>query len=300
MSTLHNFFANKTIVITGAASGIGAALASVFAELGSKIAICDIDESALAGVTTALRSAHPDINLFTSRLDVSSQTDWQTYLAHVATHCGHIDVVINNAGIEGSSQPVWASDDQLLKRVMNVNFYGMVFGSKAALPYLTQRSWAALVNVSSIFGFVAPPNTADYCASKFAIRGYTESLRAELELVHPQVQVHLVHPGGINTNITRLAQSQKFKERFLTTEPKAIALHIAKSIMGNKARIVFGNQALKTYIASRLLSLKWLSKLTGKEIAGLGMEEDYRTDHDGFNIKNDDSHDIFKPQSTET
>ncbi len=285
MPTLQDFFANKTIVVTGAASGIGAALASVFAELDSKVAICDIDESALAAVAKTLKASHPDMTLFTSGLDVSSQTDWQAYLANVAAHCGHIDVVINNAGIEGSSQPVWASDEDVLKRVMDVNFYGMVYGSKAALPYLTQRPWAALVNISSIFGFVAPPNTADYCASKFAIRGYTESLRAELELVHPQIQVHLVHPGGINTNITRLAQSQKFKERFLTTDPRAIALHIATSIMRNKARIVFGNQAIKTYIASRILSLKWLNKLTGKEIAGLGMEEDYRTDHEGFKVR---------------
>ena len=285
MPTLQDFFANKTIVVTGAASGIGAALASVFAELGSKVAICDIDESALAAVAKTLKASHPDMTLFTSGLDVSSQVDWQTYLANVAAHCGYIDVVINNAGIEGSSQPVWASDEDVLKRVMDVNFYGMVYGSKAALPYLTQRPWAALVNISSIFGFVAPPNTADYCASKFAIRGYTESLRAELELVYPQIQVHLVHPGGINTNITRLAQSQKFKERFLTTDPRAIALHIANSIMRNKARIVFGNQAIKTYIASRILSLKWLNKLTGREIAGLGMEEDYRTDHEGFKVR---------------
>lgn len=284
MATPHDFFANKTVVITGAASGIGEALAAVFAELRCKVAICDVDDSALAAVATSLRAAHPNMTLFSSALDVSNQSDWHTYLAKVVAHCEHIDVVINNAGIEGSSQPVWASDDNLLKRVMDVNFYGMVYGSKAALPYLTQRPWAALVNVSSIFGFVAPPNTADYCASKFAIRGYTESLRAELELVHPQIQVHLVHPGGINTNITRLAQSQKFKERFLTTEPKAIALHIASSIMRNKARIVFGNQATKTHIASRILPLKWLTKLTGKEIAGLGMEEHYRKDHEGFKV----------------
>jgi butyryl-CoA dehydrogenase len=129
---------------------------------------------------------------------------------------------------------------------------------------------------------IAPPNTADYCASKFAIRGYTEALRAELALVHPQVQVHLVHPGGINTNITRSAQSQKFKQRFLTTAPSDIAMHIADCIMRNKARIIFGNQAGRAHIASRLLPLKWLSKLTGKEIRGLGMEGDYRAEHPGF------------------
>ncbi|MFT6329290.1 MAG: butyryl-CoA dehydrogenase [Bermanella sp.] len=288
MPVLHDFFASKTVVITGAASGIGRALANVFADLECKVAICDIDESALSDVALQLKSTHPALTLFTSVLDVANKTDWGTYLADVASHCEHIDIVINNAGIEGSSQPAWASDDELLKRVMNVNFYGMVYGSKAALPYLTQRSWAALVNVSSVFGLLAPPNTADYCASKFAIRGYTESLRAELELVHPQVQVHLVHPGGIDTNITRLEQSKKFKERFLTTKPETIALHIANSIMRNKARIVFGNQATKTHIASRILPLKWLSKLSGKEIHGLGMEDDYRTDHAGFTIKKSD------------
>ncbi|MFT7261306.1 MAG: NAD(P)-dependent dehydrogenase (short-subunit alcohol dehydrogenase family) [Glaciecola sp.] len=286
MTALHDFFATKTVVVTGAASGIGKALATVFADLGCKVAICDIDEVALSNVAVKLQSAHPDMTLFTRLLDVSSATDWETFLEGVASHCEHIDVVINNAGIEGSARPVWASDDELLKRVMDVNFYGMVYGSKAALPYLAMRPWAALVNVSSIFGLVAPPNTADYCASKFAIRGYTESLRAELVLVHPQVQVHLVHPGGINTNITRLKQSQQFKARFLTTPPEAIALHIANAIRHNKARIVFGNQATKTHIASRIFPLKWLTKLTGKEIDGLGMEDDYRTDHDGFTLKN--------------
>jgi short-subunit dehydrogenase len=285
MPALHDFFANKTVVITGAASGIGKALATLFADLGCKVAICDIDEGALSNVAVKLQSAHPGMTLFKSFLDVSSKTDWETFLDGAFGYCKHIDIVINNAGIEGSAQPVWASDDELLKRVMDVNFYGMVYGSKTALPYLTMRPWAALVNVSSIFGLVAPPNTADYCASKFAIRGYTESLRAELALVHPQVQVHLVHPGGINTNITRLEQSQKFKARFLTTPPEEIALHIANSIMHNKARIVFGNQATKTHIASRILPLKWLTKLTGKEIDGLGMEGDYQVDHNGFKAK---------------
>jgi NAD(P)-dependent dehydrogenase (short-subunit alcohol dehydrogenase family) len=285
MPALHDFFANKTVVVTGAAYGIGKALATLFADLGCKVAICDIDEAALSTVVVNLKSAHPDMTLFTSLLDVSCKADWENFLDGAVGHCEHIDIVINNAGIEGSAQPVWASDDELLKRVMDVNFYGMVYGSKTALPYLTMRPWAALVNVSSIFGLVAPPNTADYCASKFAIRGYTESLRAELALVHPQVQVHLVHPGGINTNITRLEQSQKFKTRFLTTKPETIALNIANSIMRNKARIVFGNQATKTHIASRILPLKWLTKLTGREIRGLGMEDDYRTDHDGFKVK---------------
>jgi butyryl-CoA dehydrogenase len=283
MSALSTFFTDKTVVITGAGSGIGEALATEFAALGSKLAICDIDETALNRVARKLQQAHPNLVFVSSIVDVSNKADWYTFLESASAQCSYIDILINNAGIEGSAQPTWATDDDILKRVMDVNFYGMVHGSKAVLPFLVKRPWAALVNVSSIFGLIAPPNTADYCASKFAIRGYTESLRAELELVHPHVQVHLVHPGGINTNITRLEQSQKFKARFLKTEPSEIAHHIAKSIYRNQARIVFGNQANRAHLASRLLPLKWLSKLAGKEIKGLGMEDDYRVDHPGFN-----------------
>ena len=290
-SSLTAFFANKTVVVTGAGSGIGKALAAVFAELECKLAICDIDETALSATRNELQATHPQLCLYTNVLDVSKKADWHQYLASAAKHCGELDVLINNAGIEGSAQPVWATDDEVLHRVMDVNFYGMVYGSKAALPYLCKRPWSALVNVSSVFGLIAPPNTADYCASKFAIRGYTEALRAELELIYPQIQVHLVHPGGINTNITRLENSQKFKELFLKTEPKEIALHIAKSIMRNKARIVFGNQAHRAHIASRILPLKWLNTLSGKEIKGMGMEDDYHVDHDGFALKNNDKDD---------
>lgn len=288
MSSISTFFAHKTVLVTGAGSGIGEALARTFAALGSQLAICDIDADALANVASELRHEHPNLALVTCVVDVSKKADWHAYIEASVAQLGHIDVLINNAGIEGSAQPVWATSDETLERVMNVNFYGMVYGSKMVLPYLAERPWAALMNVSSIFGLIAPPNTADYCASKFAIRGYTESLRAELELIHPHVQVHLVHPGGINTNITRLEQSQQFKARFLKTEPSEIALHIAQSIYRNKARIVFGNQANRAHIASRLLPLKWLSKLAGREIEGLGMEGDYHTEHPGLQIRNKD------------
>ncbi len=287
MPSLQDFFTNKVVVISGAASGIGAGLAHCFASLGCNLALCDIDTEALAEVADTITKQHPTTQLHIETIDVSRKAAWQSFLCNAASQLNHIDIMINNAGIEGSCQPVWATDDDVLHKVMDVNFYGMVYGSKVALPYLVKRPWAALVNVSSIFGLLAPPNTADYCASKFAIRGYTESLRAELAQIHPQVQVQLVHPGGINTNITRLPQSQKFKERFLTEEPSAIALHIAKSIMHNKARIIFGNQAGRTSLASRILPLKWLSKLLAKEIDGLDMKEDYTVDHDGFSLPKD-------------
>jgi butyryl-CoA dehydrogenase len=290
MQEYQRFYQGKTVVISGAASGIGSALAHLFAEFACKIAICDIDETALKQVAESIHQsqlqketgADSQTPIVSHVVDVADKAAWGTFLEKCIDTHEHIDILINNAGIEGSSQPVWASKDETLERVMDVNFYGMVFGSKTSLPYLVQRPWAALVNVSSIFGLVAPPNTADYSASKFAIRGYTESLRAELALVHPQVQVHLVHPGGINTNITRLEHSQKFKQRFLTTEPRALALQIAKGVMQDKARIIFGNQAKRSALASRLLPLQWLSRILSREIDGLGLEDDYMKAHEGF------------------
>lgn len=290
MQEYQRFYKGKTVVISGAASGIGSALAHLFAEFACKIAICDIDEAALEQVVKSIHDSQQNrsngtesqASIVSHVVDVADKAAWVAFLEKCIDTHEHIDVLINNAGIEGSSQPVWASTDETLERVMDVNFYGMVFGSKTSLPYLVQRPWAALVNVSSIFGLVAPPNTADYSASKFAIRGYTESLRAELALVHPQVQVHLVHPGGINTNITRLEHSQKFKQRFLTTEPRALALQIAKGVMQDKARIIFGNQAKRSALASRLLPLQWLSRILSREIDGLGLEDDYMKAHEGF------------------
>ncbi|MFC4700719.1 SDR family NAD(P)-dependent oxidoreductase [Glaciecola siphonariae] len=288
ISSLDTFFTGKTVVITGAGSGIGKGLAKTFAHFNCKLALCDIDEQALQTVVKELSVELPNYcedNVFSSAFDVSDRAQWDDFLSNTAQQHQHIDVLINNAGIEGSCRPVWASDEQSLQRVMDVNFYGMVHGCKAVLPYLSQRPWAALLNVSSIFGLIAPPNTADYCASKFAIRGYTESLRAELSLIHPHIQVHLIHPGGINTNITRLEQSQKFKHRFLTTAPTDIAMYIAKCIMQNKARIVYGNKSGLAHFASRFFPLSWLNKISAREVKSLGLEEDYRDDHPGFTTR---------------
>jgi short-subunit dehydrogenase len=285
MPTLTQFYTGKTVVITGAASGIGRALAECFARSGAKLSLADIDADALKKVAETLQQHDPHLKVLLTPFDVSNKAAWQSFLARTAEQFGQIDVLINNAGIEGSSQPVWATSDETLERVMAVNFYGMVYGSKAILPYFAQRPWAALVNVSSIFGLIAPPNTADYAASKFAIRGYTESLHAELAQLFPQIQVHLVHPGGINTNITRLAQSQAFKAEFLTTPAHKLADMIAKSVMRKRARIVYGNRATLVNIASRFLPLAIISRLIGKEMEKLNMTAEYRKDHPQLNIK---------------
>lgn len=282
MSKLSQFYSNKVIVITGAGSGIGLALAECLAKSGAHLALCDIDKPALDSATQHFATTYPHSTILKAELDVAQKERWAPFLSDVYEKFGYIDMLVNNAGIEGSSRPVWATDDQTLERVMNVNFYGMVHGSKAVLPYLVKRDWSALVNVSSIFGLIGPPNTADYAASKFAIRGYTEALHAELSMIYPQVQVHLVHPGGINTHITRSKQSQRFKSTFLTTPPSALANVIARSVMHNNARIVYGNQSTLVKIAARLLPLSWLSFMISKEMLKLDMTEDYHKDHPGL------------------
>lgn len=285
MPTLSSFYAEKIVVITGAASGIGQALAECFAELGANLSLADIDAEALQDVAKTLQQNHVNIDICTNGFDVAEKVAWQTFLKSTYDHFGQIDVLINNAGIEGSSKPVWATSDEALERVMAVNFFGMVHGSKGVLPYFAQRPWAALVNVSSIFGLIGPPNTADYAASKFAIRGYTESLHAELSQLFPHIQVHLVHPGGIDTNITRVKEGQAFKSEFLTTPPNKLAETIAKSVMHNHSRIVYGNQSTLVKIASRIRPLAWISRLISKEMKKLNMNNEYRTDHPELNIK---------------
>ena len=127
MPTLSNFYVGKTVVITGAASGIGRALAECFAKLGANLSLADIDAQALDNITQTLIQNYPDRDVLAIPFDVSIKSSWQSFLTATCDHFGHIDVLLNNAGIEGSSKPVWATSDETLERVMAVNFFGMVY-----------------------------------------------------------------------------------------------------------------------------------------------------------------------------
>jgi len=140
----------------------------------------------------------------------------------------------------------------------------VVNGTRAFIPQLQAENRGAIVNVSSIFGLVGTPNHADYCGSKFAVRGFTESLM--VELASTDIQVHLLHPGGIKTNIARQESSKAFSEHFLTTSADDIAQHLITSIKKNKLRIIYGNSAMKTWLGTRLLSLKMLRKVIWSEM----------------------------------
>ena len=277
---MFNFYRDKIIVVTGAASGMGASYAKQLAAAGARLALCDWHADKLAELAKTLNMAPEDI--YIEAFDVSQPNAMHAFAQACMAHFGAVDMVINNAGIEGSTRPVWATSVEDYQRVLGVNFFGVVNGTQAFLPYLVSRPWAALVNISSIFGIIGTPSNSDYCASKFAVRGFTEALMAELAEVHPQVQVHLVHPGGIATAITRSANSQAFAKALLTTPADDIVRHVLSAVLANRKRIVYGNQAQKTYWGAKLLPLHTLVKVIGRQFRRFKNPQDYCADHPSF------------------
>mgnify|MGYP000011006883 CR=1 FL=1 len=265
-------FKQKVVVITGAASGMGRAYALAFAKEGSLLALCDFDEQGLKD-TQVLVANITDAKTCSKIFDISDEEATFDFAAQVKSELGNAHVVINNAGIEGSTKPVWASDADSFKRVMNVNYFGVVNGTRAFLPQLQEDNRGVIVNVSSIFGLAGTPNHADYCGSKFAVRGFTEALMVELK--SSKIQVHLLHPGGIKTNIARKENSRAFSERFLTTSADDIAQYLIKGIQKNKLRIVYGNGALKTFLGARFLPLAIIRSLIWNEMKPTIDMQDY-------------------------
>ncbi|KAA1421653.1 SDR family oxidoreductase [Nocardioides humilatus] len=255
-------FTDKVVVVTGAGSGMGRAYALELARRGAALALNDYDAAALAETVTSLPSS---TTVITEHYDVSDRDATYRFAARVQTELGGAHVVINNAGIEGGCQPVWATEDRDYERVMAVNFYGVVHGTRAFLPQLLARGEGAIVNVSSIFGLVGTPNHSDYNASKFAARGFTEALSAEL--LHTPITVHLVHPGGIDTNITRRAESQQFSGKYLSTSPEAIARVVLDAVGTRKGRIVYGHGARKTWLGARLLPQRLMARAVWRDMA---------------------------------
>jgi len=168
-------FNGKIVVLTGAASGIGKALAVLLATRGARLALLDKDPDGLA-VTKALCSGH-DVRTYV--VDVSNRERMEEVARQVAGDCSTVDVLINNAGVS-SSGAIRELTDATLRWTMDINFWGTVYGTRAFLPFLMSRSEAALVNVSSVYGLIGVPGQAAYCASKFAVRGFTEALRQDL------------------------------------------------------------------------------------------------------------------------
>ncbi|MFN0120354.1 MAG: SDR family NAD(P)-dependent oxidoreductase [Blastocatellia bacterium] len=258
---------NTVAVITGAGSGIGRALALGLAARRAGLAIADVNREGLA--ETAHLLAGTGVKVSTHIVDVADQEQVAALAGDVVREHGHASLLINNAGVAliGNFEEIGVDDMEWL---MSINFWGVVYGVRHFLPILRAQPRAHIVNISSIFGIVGFPGQTAYCASKFAVRGLSESLRHELEAEGANVQVSVVHPGGIKTNIARAArpgaQTDLSKhgivgdfDKLAPTTPEQAAEQIIRGILRNKPRIVVGPDAGMMDRLQRLLPVRYFS-----------------------------------------
>lgn len=248
-------FRNKVAAITGAGSGIGQALALNLASQGCHLALSDINESGLQETAESTRAA--GVKVTTTILDVSDRQAVFAWAEKTAAEHGSVNMVFNNAGV-ALSGTVGALSVEDYEWIMNINFWGVLYGTKAFLPLLEQSGEGHVVNISSVFGLTSQPMMSGYNASKFAVRGFTESLRQDLELAKSKVTATCVHPGGIKTNIAKAARVsesvkaltgvsdeetlEKYEKMFIHT-PDTAAKTILKGVRKNKRRVLIGMDA---------------------------------------------------------
>jgi NADP-dependent 3-hydroxy acid dehydrogenase YdfG len=244
-------FAGKVAAVTGAGSGIGQALALELGRSGASLAISDVDLEGLAKTEEQLKAIGAPVR--SDRLDVTEREAFHVYADHINEHYGKVNQIYNNAGIAYTGDvDVTAFKD--IERVMDVDFWGVVNGTKAFLPHLVASGDGHVVNVSSLFGLLSIPGQAAYNSAKFAVRGFTEALRQEMVLNREPVKVTSIHPGGIKTAIARngltaegldpAAQSKVFDKRLASTTPQRAAEVILDGVRKNKARVLVGRDAV--------------------------------------------------------
>src|SRR3954454_2264659 len=195
-------FAGKVAVVTGAGSGIGQALAIELARSGASMAISDVDTEGLAVTEERLKAIGAPVKA--DRLDVTEREAFELYADAVKEHFGKVNQIYNNAAIAFAGD-IEVSQFKDIERVMDVDYWGVVNGTKVFLPHLIASGDGHVVNVSSVFGLLAVPGQGAYNAAKFAVRGFTEALRQEMLVAGHPVKVTCVHPGGIKTAIARNA-----------------------------------------------------------------------------------------------
>ncbi|MFD6893376.1 SDR family NAD(P)-dependent oxidoreductase [Rhodococcus sp. NPDC060086] len=243
-------FLGKVAVITGAGSGIGRALALNLAAKGARLALSDVDTVGLE--ETARRARDLGAEVEADALDVSQREKVMEYADKVVARFGVVNQVYNNAGIayHGEFERTEFKD---FERIMDVDFWGVVNGTKAFLPHLIASGDGHLINVSSLFGLLSIPGQSAYNAAKFAVRGFTESLRQEMLVAKHPVRVTCVHPGGIKTAIARNAVvpdgddqvsfAQFFDSKLARTSPEDAAATIVNGVRKDKGRVLIGADA---------------------------------------------------------
>lgn len=267
-------FKEKVAVITGAGSGMGRYLAILLAKDGADVCVCDVNEETLNETVAMLRKYN--VSVSSHLLDVSDKESIEALPQKVIDQHGKVDLVFNNAGVTAGSH-FKDMDEDNWDWVMGINFDGVINSTRAFIPHLINHSEAAIVNTSSIFGMVAVPGQTAYHATKFAVRGFTESLALEMKETNPNLQIHCVHPGHIGTNIAATARmsDKDFKDNearssiFTKNAPKTqqemgelfkeggmhpskAAKIILNGVKKNKSRIFIGLDAKLLDLSQRL------------------------------------------------
>ena len=257
-------FQNKVAVITGAGSGIGRALARDLAAAGARLALSDVNQVGLQETADSLGLGSD--RLITEAFDVADRDAFYAFAERVTGHFGAAHLVFNNAGV-ALGATVEDMSYEGFEWLMGINFWGVVHGTKAFLPHLKAAGDGHIVNVSSVFGLIGVPTQSAYNASKFAVRGFTEALRQELEMEGGRVSCTSVHPGGIKTNIARNARmgagvekitgdvdkARRDFEKMFRTTPEEASQTILKGVKGNKRRVLIGSDARAIDSMQRLM-----------------------------------------------
>ncbi|MEM6261228.1 MAG: SDR family oxidoreductase [Bacteroidota bacterium] len=250
-------FTRKVAVITGAGNGIGRCLAQALATEGAHLALADIGSEALEETVKSLPPA--DHLVTTHVVDVANREAVEEFTREVVAQHGAAHLIINNAGVSYAGRVTNLLYEDM-EWIMNINYWGVVYGTKSFLPVLLEQGEGHIVNISSIFGLVGVPTQAAYNATKFAVRGFTEALRREL--AESPIGVTCVHPGGIRTQIAergKFAASPQSRARWIKgfdkmakTTPEAAAANIVNGVRRNKVRVLIGRDAYMIDFFARL------------------------------------------------
>ena len=261
MSAVRSY-RGRTCVVTGAGSGIGRALAVELGGRGARLAVSDVALTAVEETAASCRALGADARAYA--LDVADRAAVHDHASLVAADFGAVHLVVNNAGVALHGLVAELSDEDF-RWVMDIDFWGVVHGTQAFLPHLVS-SRGQVANVSSVFGLIAVPKQAAYNAAKFAVRGFTEALRQEMDLGATGVGVSCIHPGGVRTAIARRARAAASEdkaemaatfERLARTSPPRAARTILKGLERDRARILVGPDAWFVAALPRVLGAQY-------------------------------------------